>query len=1071
MTLESKNPLSDNIFFVKNMNDELVPAKFLTDENGNPVKNPNTDLNTINSRDNHYFDSLGNECKNKNPDNYLVVPINYSFKDAVNFSNTINYINSIEPGNTATNIVSSYLMISNFVANGDQNLQANYQNADGSMTVHGSYVPMFQDAASFHLGVVSELTGYGALDAQIGGSLYEIPAQITSSLSMSTLANNTMRNNNSITGGAQFVEKNIDQFSEDLTHKENIESSSNINNDVKNFFQNNNVDFSSNSIAFNTSLGDFNFCNSNGETSFSEKSNDGRAISGQITSLFSEVSMTNNGNKNVDVLGTGGVFDFDSSTVTFDPGASATINGNNNSFSLSDLSNLSLSGNQNSVCVAGSAALAKITGDSNNTYVDANASNSTISVNGEKNSIGVNAANVTVTDQGAYNSTALYGSLDKITSNGIADYVSSSGTKDNITLNNYNAQAFSQGADTQVFSNGAYNSISLWGAGNTGNIFGANSSVTAGGPNDFVTMSGYKDDAWMKGNNSDLLSTGDHETSRLDGANDSATATGSQSQISSHGVDDHSYLDGYSDSGAVYGNQSSINTIGFGSSALVLGNFDVAKAYAENSSITTYGVGDWTGLYGNDQTSTVLGNNSGTDSFGTGNTLNFNGMSDSGTIFGAKNTVNEAGFDDSLTMQGNYDIANVKGDDSSVTSYGLGDTSTLYSSHDVATVYGNNSTITSNGLNNILSLDGNNDTGTALGNNNTVNENGFHDSAFMKGNYDIADVTSNHSDSTSSSGSYDFVSNPAYYNVQHNISETDYEQWSASGGKDDYEEDDDDSSDESGFAGSQDIINRTLASGQGPIYQHDVAIGDQVAANSAAAAMRRDAAIAASAPQQAGSSAVKVEGALWGHQTITWSLAKSAGTADAPFSSYMGSVEEQEIKTAFSAWSQASGLTFQEVADSAKSDIRFGWGDFDAKNTGLVGDTSYKTHENQFQSGTIIRLEDPHELMLSKDSAGQAFYTGTDATIEQVLQHEIGHSLGLDCNADPTSVMYYKLTSANRSLDATDVAGIQQIYSNGAINNLVQAMASFDSPAGVLIAQSNTTQPEIAQSLLAVSRT
>jgi len=83
-------------------------------------------------------------------------------------------------------------------------------------------------------------------------------------------------------------------------------------------------------------------------------------------------------------------------------------------------------------------------------------------------------------------------------------------------------------------------------------------------------------------------------------------------------------------------------------------------------------------------------------------------------------------------------------------------------------------------------------------------------------------------------------------------------------------------------------------------------------------------------------------------------------------------------------------------------------------------------------------------------------YSGTDATLEQVMLHEIGHALGLGESTDPSSVMYYALTASNRALDSTDIAGIQLWYSAdaplaapdaGQTGRLIQAMAAY-APAG-----------------------
>lgn len=78
------------------------------------------------------------------------------------------------------------------------------------MTYRGDAVPMFQDAASFHLGLVSDLTGYGPFAAQAAGSLYDLPAQginwVRGKIGARQAWDNNARNMNSIAAGAAYGE-------------------------------------------------------------------------------------------------------------------------------------------------------------------------------------------------------------------------------------------------------------------------------------------------------------------------------------------------------------------------------------------------------------------------------------------------------------------------------------------------------------------------------------------------------------------------------------------------------------------------------------------------------------------------------------------------------------------------------------------------------------------------------------------------------------------------------------------------------------------------------------------------
>jgi predicted Zn-dependent protease len=184
---------------------------------------------------------------------------------------------------------------------------------------------------------------------------------------------------------------------------------------------------------------------------------------------------------------------------------------------------------------------------------------------------------------------------------------------------------------------------------------------------------------------------------------------------------------------------------------------------------------------------------------------------------------------------------------------------------------------------------------------------------------------------------------------------------------------------------------------------------------------------------QAGSDGVTspfFEGAKWGSNVITWSLATSAGTTASPFSSYIGSQYEALVQEAFQEWAAASGLTFVQVADSSNSDIRIGWGDLNTASSGVVGYTSYQQQSGVLQPNVIVRLEDPSQNALVAGANNTLTYSGTQANLYQVIVHEIGHALGLADNADPNSVMYYQSGSNNGTPDSTDITGMQVLYSS-----------------------------------------
>jgi predicted Zn-dependent protease len=277
-----------------------------------------------------------------------------------------------------------------------------------------------------------------------------------------------------------------------------------------------------------------------------------------------------------------------------------------------------------------------------------------------------------------------------------------------------------------------------------------------------------------------------------------------------------------------------------------------------------------------------------------------------------------------------------------------------------------------------------------------------------------------------------------------------------------------------GFTGADGTITTSLGADIGTIAHYDLAQGDTTGAQVAQRG-RLEAAAAAQAAQSGKAGSAVLDGARWDSHLITWSL---ASTANATTSSvYMDAEYEKAAQDAFAKWGSASGLSFQEVTDSAHSDIRIGWDNFDTSNSGVVGYTSFHRHDGQMPSDTRIRLEDPTQLSLVRGADGQLTYAGTEAELGQVLEHEIGHALGFADNADPTSIMYYALSANNRTLDATDIAGVRDLYGEGSlsshtatsVNQLIQAMSLFGAPSGAAVTDlmHPTVQPPKALTLAA----
>jgi antitoxin component YwqK of YwqJK toxin-antitoxin module len=235
---------------------------------------------------------------------------------------------------------------------------------------------------------------------------------------------------------------------------------------------------------------------------------------------------------------------------------------------------------------------------------------------------------------------------------------------------------------------------------------------------------------------------------------------------------------------------------------------------------------------------------------------------------------------------------------------------------------------------------------------------------------------------------------------------------------------------ELGFAGSQSVIANELNSSTGSIAAQRLSSGDYEGAVAAESGLLQARESASATPTSNTGNSVG-NGSEWAGNVITWSMSGDAG-----------SQYEAEAQQAFATWAAASGLKFDEVSGSAPADIRISFGNLDSATTGIVGYTTLQGGGG-ITAAASIELENPDQDALVSGTGGQLTYSGTDATLEQVMLHEIGHALGLGDDTDQDSIMYYELTSSNSKLDSTDIAGIQALYGADRLNSLIAGMSSF----------------------------
>ncbi|WP_162286604.1 glycoside hydrolase family 113 [Pantoea stewartii] len=169
----------------------VVDAHFILDMDGNPIVDPVPGGSQ--SFNIHLADGTVLSGVEANPNNWLVGPYNYTFNDAISFANEINQILTETP--TDDSFVSSYeLMTMAFVRGGSEDLQRG--TAWGIPS--GLAVPAFIDVASFHLGLVTSISGLSMASAELGGGVYNL---LSNSLDTSGIYGLSLSNEISINAG------------------------------------------------------------------------------------------------------------------------------------------------------------------------------------------------------------------------------------------------------------------------------------------------------------------------------------------------------------------------------------------------------------------------------------------------------------------------------------------------------------------------------------------------------------------------------------------------------------------------------------------------------------------------------------------------------------------------------------------------------------------------------------------------------------------------------------------------------------------------------------------------------
>ncbi|MBV6754791.1 matrixin family metalloprotease [Pseudomonas chlororaphis] len=609
------------------------------------------------------------------------------------------------------------------------------------------------------------------------------------------------------------------------------------------------------------------------------------------------------------------------------------------------------------------------------------------------------------------------------------------------------------GNDSEAYTTGTNAEAYTAGTGSTAYTAGYDSLAVTIGAKSLADTVGNDSEAYTTGADSEASTAGGGSEAETFGTGAEAYTAGIGATATTAGYDSLAVTIGASSLASTSGNDSEAYTSGAGAEAYTSGLGSIATTAGYDSLAVTIGADSLASTVGNDSEAYTTGTDAEAYTSGAG--------SEAGTTGGGSEAYT-LGHDSIAATSGNSSEAYTAGTDAEAYTAGTGSEADTVGAGSEAYTAGNDSLAETSGANSLAYTNGIDaeayTTGLdseahTIGADSLAETTGVGSNAVTAGSGAEADATGGGSDLSSSGddGSTstsppDISSNPGGGDIPTDpVDPPDLPPGGYDGGG-------------YGFAGSKSTTLSTTGSNIGFIAQYDLNQGNKAAAAAAEKSLQQAVDTAISTPTTGSGSAV-LDGAKFDQQVITWSLAGSQGTQAAPFSGYMGSADESVVQGTFNTWAASMpGVAFEEVSDSAQSDVRVGFGDFNTATTGIIGYTSYQANDGQIAPDAIVRVEDPTQNALTTGADGQQTYAGTEATLSQVLLHEIGHALGLADNADQNSVMNYQLTANNRTLDGTDLVGIGSLYGSGSstasvgssgVSQLIQAMSTFNADTGV----------------------
>lgn len=628
--------------------------------------------------------------------------------------------------------------------------------------------------------------------------------------------------------------------------------------------------------------------------------------------------------------------------------------------------------------------------------------------------------------------------------------VTASAAQDSLGISGNGTVTAASGTDvTENIGNGSNITFNESGGtinGGSSDTIAVNGNDTVNASSDTVSLGNSESDTINGTGNTVNLGTGDTVSASNDtvkvGASSTDTINGSSDSISANSgaTGDALTVNGNSDTVGLNGSSSTTVT---GSSDTVNASSDTV-ALGNSTSATVNGSGDTVNLGTGDAVSA----SNDTVRVGASSTDTVNGSSDN-------ISANSGATGDALTVNGSSDTIGLNGGSSTTVT---GSSDTVNASSDTVN-FGNNSTAAINGSSDTVNLGAsdavsasNDHINIGSGVQDTVN--GSSDS-ISAGSSDTIDVSGQSDSVSASSSSVDFSGSTSGDSVGGSGDSSDLGGGTGGGGGGGGGtgggSGGGSGSGSGGFSGNKVKVSATLGASTGTIAKFGFAA--QLGAKHLQTAFNE--------VNQAVSTNVQsavLNGDKWAAGTVTWSFTAPSGASAAADSAY-----EATAQQAFAAWGLATGLQFQEVSKSSSTDIQIGWSNLDPTDTGLIAFTDYKASKGQFLAGDSITLENPTEDALTAGSNGQLTYAGTQATLLQVIEHEVGHTLGFADNNNASSIMNYYLGGSNQTLSSQDVGAAETLYGhnvgssssqvmiNGQWQQLAQAMATSNGQTGMAL--------------------